>query len=97
MIKNTPLIKDIAEKFLKNNYSVDLSIFKDIEDAAAQALAEHKGHIYLMGLEKLSHYGATQLVNLPSASMSRSYLGSAAQKVFKEAGTWDNQTWIRNP
>ncbi len=91
------LSADTATALSKHKGPLSLNGLTSLSDELAEVLAKHKGHIHLMGLEKLSHYGATQLVNLPSASMRRSYLGSAAQKVFKEAGTWDDQTWTQNP
>ena len=50
MSKAKILTKQIAERFLKDEDSVDLQRFTSIEDAAAQALAQHKGDLYLKGL-----------------------------------------------
>jgi hypothetical protein len=55
------LTKAIAEKFLKNKNSVDLSEFTSIDDNAAQALARHKGYLDLSSLTSLSDTAAHAL------------------------------------
>ena len=45
-MKNSKILTtEIAERFLDDNDSVDLSEFTSIEDAAAQALAKHEGFV----------------------------------------------------
>jgi RNA polymerase sigma factor (sigma-70 family) len=61
MIKNSLLTKEIAKKFLKNKYLVDLETFTDIEDAAADILAGHKGGLSLSALKNLSETAASFL------------------------------------
>ena len=54
----------VAQKFLKNNDAVDLSEFISIADAAAEALAKHKGWLDLSGLKTLSDAAAKALAKL---------------------------------
>ena len=60
MSKSKILTKAIAEQYLKNR-SVSLSLFTSIEDAAAQALAKHRGYLSLGGLESLNDTTAQAL------------------------------------
>lgn len=55
------LTKKIADQYLKDDFSVDLSTFTQIEDAAAKALASYKGDIALSGLTNLSDASAEAL------------------------------------
>lgn len=48
------LTKEIAEQFLKDPKSVELSLFTTIEDAAAENLSKYKGSLYLTGLSEIS-------------------------------------------
>ena len=48
------LTKEIAEQFLADEDSVDLSEFTMIEDAAAESLNKHEGDLWLEGLTSLS-------------------------------------------
>ena len=50
-----------AQKFLQHNNAVNLSEFKSIADAAAEALAKHKGTLWLDGLTTLSDAAAEAL------------------------------------
>jgi hypothetical protein len=64
MIKNSLLTKETAEKFLKDNDSVDLRTFTDIEDAAAEILTGHKGSLCLNALKNLSETAASFLARV---------------------------------
>ena len=55
------LTKEIAEQFLADNGSVDLSEFTEIKDAAAESLSNFRGYIYLNGLTELSDAAAESL------------------------------------
>ena len=55
------LTKEIAEQFLKDKQSVDLSKFTSIEDAAARSLAKFEGDLDLYGLTSLSASAAQAL------------------------------------
>ena len=56
------LTVEIAEKFLADNDSVDLSQFTSIEDAAAEALGKNRGGpLFLNGLTSLSDTAAEAL------------------------------------
>ncbi len=77
MAKQKLLTKEIAEHFIKDSGSVDLSTFTSIEDEAAKVLAQHKGGLDLHGLKQLSdlaalalskHQGPIYLVNLTHLS-----------------------------
>ena len=61
MSKAKILTQKIAEQFLADEDSVELWEFTSIEDAAAQALAQHKGDLYLSGLTSLSDAAAQAL------------------------------------
>ena len=61
MDKNKILTKEIAEKFLKDNSSVNLENFTSIEDDAAAVLNKHKGWLDLKGLTSLSDAAAKAL------------------------------------
>ena len=43
----------VAQKFLQDNDAVELSKFKSIADAAAEALGKHEGYLNLNGLTTL--------------------------------------------
>jgi hypothetical protein len=58
------LIREIAEKFLKDNDSVDLEKFTSLEDDAAKVLAEHKGSLGLNGMTTLSKAAASYLAKV---------------------------------
>lgn len=71
---------------------------RSLSDAKAVAIGKHKGPLSFTGITKLSPQGAAQLVNLPCLYLpSRGMLGSAALDVFRKAGTWEDDTWTRNP
>jgi hypothetical protein len=55
------LTKQVAEEFLKDNQSVDLTFFAFIENAAAQTVAQHKGELRLNGLKSISDTAAHAL------------------------------------
>ena len=48
------ITENIAERFLKDNDSVDLQPFTSIDDAAAESLSKYKGVLWLDGLTELS-------------------------------------------
>lgn len=71
---------------------------RSLSDAKAAAIGKYKGPVSFTGITKLSPQGAAQLVNLPCLYLpSRGMLGSAALEVFRKAGTWEDDTWTRNP
>jgi hypothetical protein len=55
------LTQKIAEQFLENVNSVELSEFTAIEDAAAESLSKHEGWLSLNGLTSLSDAAAESL------------------------------------
>ena len=55
------LTKDIAKQFAADNNSVDLVRFATIENAAAESLGTHEGHLRLDGLTSLSDAAAESL------------------------------------
>lgn len=61
MNKPNILTLEIAERFLKNNNSVDLDQFTYIEEPAAEALSKHKGSLSLDGITTLSKAAASSL------------------------------------
>ena len=61
MSEEKVLTKEIAEQFLANNGSVDLSEFTEIEDTAAESLSKRWEHLYLNGLTELSDAAAESL------------------------------------
>jgi len=62
MDNNKTLTTEIAEKFLKGQ-EVETFSFTLIEDAAAQALAQHEGRLSLSGLTSLSERAAKALAD----------------------------------
>jgi len=53
------LTKEIAEQFLADEDSVDLSEFTELDDDAAESLGKHTGdYLYLDGLTSLSDAAA---------------------------------------
>ncbi len=68
------LTTEIAERFLKDNDSVDLSEFTSIEEAAAQALAKHEGSLCLKRLESLSIAAAASLAKVNPLKGERNYI-----------------------
>lgn len=61
MNKPNILTLEIAERFLKNNNSVDLDQFTYIEESAGEALSKHKGSLSLRGITTLSKAAASSL------------------------------------
>ena len=62
MSKPNILTREIAEEFLKNNDSLDLDKFTDIEETAAEVLAQQRGgYLALHGLKSLSDTAAKAL------------------------------------
>jgi hypothetical protein len=56
------ITKKIAQKYIKDNDSVDLFKFTILEDAeAAEILAQSEGNLFLVGLETLSDDAALAL------------------------------------
>jgi hypothetical protein len=55
------LTKEIAERFVADEDSVDLSEFTAIEDDAAESLSKHEGHLGLDGLTSLSDADVSSL------------------------------------
>ena len=55
------LTKEIAEQFLADEDSVDLSEFTAIEDDAAASVSKHKGDLNFGGLKSLSDAAALSL------------------------------------
>ena len=77
----------VAQKFLQDNDAVDLSKFKSIAAAAAEALGKHEGDLVLSGLTTLSaaaakalakHEGDLYLIGVVEAAVTR------AQKKLKQ-------------
>ena len=64
MSKKNILTLEIAEKFLKEDDSVDLDQFTSIEESAAEALTKHKGSLHLNGLTTLSKAAASSLAKV---------------------------------
>ena len=59
------LTKEIAEQFLADDESVDLSEFTEVDDDAAESLSKHEGSLS-MDLEKLPESAAEILRQHPS-------------------------------
>jgi len=90
-------LSDAAAQALgQHKGDLDLDGLKKLSAGAAEALAQCKGDLDLWRLNNLSRYGASQLVKLPSLTLCRSRQSAGAQKVFKEAGIWEDTFWRRN-
>ena len=61
MSKSNILTLEIAEKFSKDNDSVDLFEFTTLEDAAAKVLAKHEGMLWLSEIKSVSDAAASAL------------------------------------
>ena len=55
------LTRQIAEQFLADDESVDLSEFTEVDDDAAESLSKHEGGLSLDGLTSLSDAAAESL------------------------------------
>jgi len=79
----------IAQKFLQDEEG-DLDAFTSIDAAAAQALAQHKGTLWLYGLTSLSDAAAQALAKHKGGNLSLGGLTSlsdaAAQALAKHEG-----------
>jgi|GEM_PF-3938932 len=87
MVDEKVLTQQIAEQFLKDNYSVDLDEFETIEDQAANVLGRfHKGMLSLDGLTALGPESASHLGQIPGDLYLRSLpnLSEAAAKGLAE-------------
>ena len=89
MSEEKVLTKEIANQFLADPVSVDLTEFTSIEDRAAEQLATHDGSLDLKSLTTLSdtaaeslakHEGMLHLIHLNTAS------NLAAEKLIKHRG-----------
>ena len=76
MSKKNILTLEIAEKFLKDNDSVDLEQFTSIEESAAEALSKYKESLNLNGLTTLSKAAVS--------SLAKAKAGAPPQKIAKE-------------
>ena len=81
------LTKEIAEQFLADEDSVDLSEFTAIEDKAAESLSKYEGCLFLYGLTSLSEAAAES----PSKHAGELYLPlnnlpESAAKILRDAG-----------
>ena len=74
MSKKNILTQEIAEKFLKDDASVDLGQFTSIEESAAEVLSKCKGSLNLNGLTTLSVAAASSLAKVASAPLSNNCL-----------------------
>ena len=71
MSEEKVLTKEIAEQFLADEDSVDLSEFTTIEEAAAESLSKHESwHLSLDGLTKLSDAAAESLSKFEGSQLS---------------------------
>ncbi len=73
------LTKEIAEQFLADEDSVDLSEFTAIEDDAAEVIAKHEHELCLNGINSLSDKAATLL------SQSRGPLSIDLEELHEQA------------
>jgi len=71
----------IAQNFLNDPDGVNLNDYTSIDDAAAQALAQHKGKLYLKGLTSLSDAAAQALAQ----HKGNLYLDGKAEKAVERA------------
>ena len=85
------LTKEIAEQFLANEESVDLSEFTAIEDEAAESLSKYEGTLWLEGLTSLSDAAANSLSECASCLVLNIFglvgeTGKWTQSIRKLAG-----------
>jgi len=78
------LTKEVAEEFLADTESVDLSEYTMIEDVAAESLSKHDGGLYLNGLTSLSD-GPGHIALAESLSKSEGFLNLEGLKKLSDA------------
>ena len=90
MSKSKILTKAIAEQYLEDEDSVNTSHFTSIEDAAAQALSQHQGWLYLAYLTSLSDKAAEALAQhkgvLNLSDKAKEPVGRARKRLAKKKG-----------
>ena len=88
MSEEKVLTKEIAEQFLADYRSVDLSEFTEIKDAAAESLSKYKGWLNLDGLTELSDFAAESLSSKPKEELgiNPDGLNASAAKILRNAG-----------
>ena len=80
------LTREIAEEFLADADSVDLSEFTAIEDAAAESLSKYEGELNLRGLTELSDAAAGHLAKHPNLVIQYGDLPESAAQILRDAG-----------
>ena len=77
------LTEEIAKQA---DFLTDLHKFSSIEDAAAESLAKHKGHLFLFGLTELSDDAAEALAKYEGELLvDFDKLPPSASKILKDA------------
>lgn len=88
------LTAEIAERFLKDNDSVDLSHFTSIKDNAAQILANHNEELELNGLVILSATAAKALAQHKGDFLSFDALASLSDAVAEALAQHRGFLWL---
>ena len=86
------LTKEIAEKFLADEDSVDLTKFTTIEDEAAKSLGKHQGDLPLDGIKELSDEAAKGLAALKDQELQIEGVTRLSDKAAKTLTTLDG--WL---
>ena len=84
MSEEKVLTKEIAEQFLADAKSVELSLFTTIEDAAAENLSKYKGRLYLNGLSEISDSAADSLSKQGDLVLGDPVLSDTAREILSE-------------
>lgn len=105
MSKAKILTQKIAEQFLKDNDSLDLSKFTSIEDAAAQALGQHYGDLSIYGdaekavkqarkrLAAAKKTAATKNPKAKSSARSKSHAATGSARRLEFEGGGSSKFW----
>ena len=87
------LTLEVAREFLKDNDAVGLSKFNSIADAAAEALAKHKGNLWLNGLKTLSDAAAEGLAK-HKGNLDLSGLTTLSDAAAKALAKHEGDLWL---
>ncbi len=79
------LATEIAEQFVADDESVDLSEFTEVDDGAVENLSRHRGYLDLNGLTSLSDAAAESLSKREKGYLeldSNNFLSSAGKILY---------------
>ncbi len=90
------LTKELAEQWLEDEDSLNLSQFTYIEDAAAESLSRHEGDLELNGLTSLSDAAAESLSKYQGYSLSLNGLTTLSDRAAISLSRFIGETLLLN-